>query len=245
MIVAAGQVVGVGVLGRRVLARGGRWLAVGLVVGVWWLLVWGVAAAPPALTPVAGSPFVTGSGPISVAFSPSGGLLATANYNADTVSVFSVAAGGALTPVAGSPFATGSRPGLGGVQPFRRAARDRQLRRQTVSVFSVGSRRRVDRGGLAVCHRARPGLGGVQPFGGLLATANSGAGSVSVFAVGSGGALTQVSGLPVRRPGSAPMSVAFSPGGGLLATANYDANTVSVFAVGSRRRADPGHGLPV
>ena len=45
-----------------------------------------------------------------MAFSPSGGLLATANYGGNTVSVFSVSPGGALTQVAGSPFVTGSRP---------------------------------------------------------------------------------------------------------------------------------------
>ncbi len=65
-------------------------------------------AAPPAFTPVAGSPFATGDRPESVPFSASGGLLATANEGANTVSVFSVGSGGALTAVAGSPFATGS-----------------------------------------------------------------------------------------------------------------------------------------
>ncbi len=45
-----------------------------------------------------------------MAFSASGGLLATANFAANTVSVFSVGSGGALTAVAGSPFATGSNP---------------------------------------------------------------------------------------------------------------------------------------
>ena len=71
--------------------------------------------AQPAFTPVAGSPFATGPSPYSAAFSPSGGLLATANYGGNTVSVFSVAPGGALTQVAGSPFVTGSGPVLGGV----------------------------------------------------------------------------------------------------------------------------------
>lgn len=41
-----------------------------------------------ALTPVTGSPFATGSDPASVAFSPGGGLLATANFRSATVSVF-------------------------------------------------------------------------------------------------------------------------------------------------------------
>ena len=45
-----------------------------------------------------------------MAFSPSGGLLATANSGADTMAVFAVSAGGALTKVEGSPFATSSGP---------------------------------------------------------------------------------------------------------------------------------------
>ena len=52
-------------------------------------------SAGGALTPVTGSPFTTGPtgrGPISVAFSPSGGLLATANYGGNKASVFSVSA---------------------------------------------------------------------------------------------------------------------------------------------------------
>ena len=63
-----------------------------------------------ALTQVTGSPFATGRDPESVAFSPGGGLLATANVGDSTVSVFSVGSGGALTAVTGSPFATGSGP---------------------------------------------------------------------------------------------------------------------------------------
>ena len=43
------------------------------------------------LTQVRGSPFTTGSAPLSVAFSPGGGLLAIANFLGSTVSVFSVA----------------------------------------------------------------------------------------------------------------------------------------------------------
>lgn len=61
---------------------------------------------------VPGSPFAIGSAPSSVAFSPDGGPLATANYvPTGSVSVFSVnQMTGALSAVPGSPFATGSEP---------------------------------------------------------------------------------------------------------------------------------------
>ena len=99
--------------------RSGRLIELVVMVGVWVrrvVLVVGLAwagllagaagaLAQPAFTPVAGSPFATGVGPASVAFSPSGELLATANSTDGTVSVFSVAADGALTAV-GTPVST-------------------------------------------------------------------------------------------------------------------------------------------
>ena len=62
-----------------------------------------------ALTPVTGSPFATGNDPVSVAFSPDGGLLATANDFASTVSVFSVAPPTASigAPIDGQTYAVG------------------------------------------------------------------------------------------------------------------------------------------
>ena len=234
MIVTAGQVVGVGGLGRRGLARGGRWLAVGLVVGVWWLAgAGGALAAPPAFTPVTGSPFATGSFPDSVAFSPGGGLLATANHADNTVSVFAVGSGGALTQVTGSPFATGRFPSSVAFSPGGGLLAIANGSDSTVSVFAVGS------GGALTQVTGSPFTTGKDPLsvafspdGGLLATANQADNTVSVFAVGSGGALTPVAGSPFGT-GSFPDSVAFSPGGGLLAIANLDGKTVSVFAVGS------------
>ena len=76
-----------------------------------------VAAASGQLTPVTQTVAAnadTGSGPVSVAFSPNWGLLATANYDSDTVSLFTVdAATGQLTPVSENPASnenTGTRP---------------------------------------------------------------------------------------------------------------------------------------
>ena len=67
-------------------------------------------AADGALTAV-GTPVSTHARlPVSVAFSPSGGLLATANSGAGSVSVFSVAADGALTPVGTTSTGLGSGP---------------------------------------------------------------------------------------------------------------------------------------
>jgi hypothetical protein len=83
--------------GRR--RRSAAWL-LSLLVGAWWTMGAGVAVAgSPAVGQVPGSPFATGNEPVSVAFSPGGGLLATANEGASTVSVFSVGSRGVLTRV--------------------------------------------------------------------------------------------------------------------------------------------------
>jgi 6-phosphogluconolactonase (cycloisomerase 2 family) len=145
------------------------WVAVGLCGAS------SALAATPAVTPVPGSPFATGSFPGSPTFSPSGGLLAVRNGEGGTVTVFSVnSATGVLKPVPGSPFATG--PGALAFSPLGdllAVAGNGQL-----SVFSVKLRDGdADTGaGLAVCHRRgdadseRPvgyqsgaGVGGLQP----------------------------------------------------------------------------------
>lgn len=61
-----------------------------------------------ALTPVPGSPFATGSGPVDLA--EGSGFLYTANGNDNTVSGFTIAGNGALTPIQGSPFPAGGAP---------------------------------------------------------------------------------------------------------------------------------------
>jgi 6-phosphogluconolactonase len=209
---------------------------VGLLVGLILASVFadaGVALATPAYSQVAGSPFTAGSQPWSVAFSPSGGLLADANKASNTVSMFSVASGGALTAVTGSPFATGSQPFSVAFSPSGGLLATANRASNTVSVFAVGS------GGALTAVTGSPFATGSQPYsvafspsGGLLAVANEVSNTVSVFAVGSGGALTAVTGSPFAT-GNGPYSVAFSPSGGLLAVANETDNTVSVFAVGS------------
>ena len=213
-----------------------------LVVGLVWAgLLAGAAGAlaQPAFTPVAGSPYMTGPAglnPVSVAFSPSGGLLATANETAPgSVSVFSVAADGVLTAV-GTPVRTPGRlPASVAFSPSGRLLATANSGPGSVSVFLV-----APDGVLTspVTTSTGPGSGPMSvvfsPSGGLLATANYNDGSVSVFRVADDGVLTPVTGSPFTTgpAGLNPVSVAFSPSGGLLATANETApGSVSVFSV--------------
>ena len=203
-----------------------------------------------ALTQVTGSPFATGQpcggdcGPIAVAFSPDGKLLATANFCGDSVSVFSVGAGGALTPVAGSPFPAGDR-----ARSRSRLARTGSCSRpqtryrttMTVSVFSVGA------DGALTQVPGSPFATGTEPS--RLRSARMGACSRPQIVEHGVGVL----GRRGRRahPGRrlavhdriASVSVAFSPDGSLLATANTGGN-VSVFSVGAGGALTPVAGSP-
>jgi 6-phosphogluconolactonase (cycloisomerase 2 family) len=195
-------------------------------------------AAPPVFAPVAGSPFQNGGEAASVAFSPAGGLLATA-YGGDLVSVFSVGTGGTLKQVNGSPFE--SSGGLDDPYSVAFSPSGGLLASAnesgSVSVFSVGA------GGALTPVAGSPfTTGGLDdpvsvdfsPSGGLLATANYSGDSVSVFSVGADGTLTAATASPFTTgSGSRPNSVAFSPSGGLLATANFSGDSVSVFSVGA------------
>jgi len=61
------------------------------------------AGSTPSITPVPGEQsFPTGE--FSVAYSPNGKWLATANYESNDISLFSVASNGVLTAISGSPL---------------------------------------------------------------------------------------------------------------------------------------------
>ena len=63
-----------------------------------------------ALTPVSGSPFPAGVGPVSVAMGPRAAFAYVANRGSNDVSAYSISSNGALTPVPGSPFAARVKP---------------------------------------------------------------------------------------------------------------------------------------
>ena len=70
-----------------------------------------IDATTGVLTPLAGSPFPSGQGPVRLASDPVGKFLFAVNIVDDTVSAFAVnSTSGALTTVAGSPFPTHSAP---------------------------------------------------------------------------------------------------------------------------------------
>jgi 6-phosphogluconolactonase len=60
------------------------------------------------LNNVAGSPFATGNSPIPVAIDPSGNVVLVGNTGGDSLSAYTIGAGGVLKPVTGTPMPLGS-----------------------------------------------------------------------------------------------------------------------------------------
>jgi 6-phosphogluconolactonase len=102
--------------GRLAIDPRGKFLYVGLdgtVNANHFVAAFSIDSSTGALTAIAGSPFTTGSGPLSVAVDRSGGYLYTANSFDNTISGFAIdPATGVLTSVSGSPFATGALGGF-------------------------------------------------------------------------------------------------------------------------------------
>jgi len=206
--------------------------AVAGLVGVCCLLGASVAlaAAPPVFSAVAGSPFATGDSPDAVAFSPSGGLLASANGGDNTLSMFSVSSTGALTEAPGSPDATGNSPDSVAFSPNGGLLAIANQGDDTVSIFSVSPTGALTPVGSPVATGSDPASVAFSPSGGLLATGNDNDDTVSMFSVSGAGGLSEIPGSPYPT-GSDPVSIAFSPSGGLLVSANSGDSTTSVFSV--------------
>lgn len=238
----------------------GTGLLIGLLGAVGTLGGWATAAwGAPVFAPVAGSPFPAGpvtdpptpTAPMSTAFSPLGGLLATANRDGSSVSVFTMSAGGALTPAPDSPTLVGLNPASLAFDRSGAVLAVANTGLRTVSAFTVsGDGALTPVGGSPFdTLGGQPQSVAFSPTRDLLASANAdpsaGPGTVSVFSVDpTTGALKQVAGSPFTT-GSNPASVAFSPSGELLATADSRDNTVSVFTVDSDGALEAVPGSPL
>jgi 6-phosphogluconolactonase len=131
-------------------------------------------AAGGLLAPVSGSPFATGAPSqgfdptSSIAFSPSGNLLAITNYDNDTVQVFKVGAcavAGKLTAVAGSPFPAGTNPASLAFSPAGGLLATDNSTDGTVSMFTVGSGATGSTLGKLTPVIGQPFPTGLPPFG--------------------------------------------------------------------------------
>ena len=212
------------------------------------------------LAPVPGSPFAAGTQPRSLAFSPSGLLLAvlTGSTGAVQVSMFSVSPAGALLPIPGSPFPVGTEPASIAFSPSGSFLAVTEFGSGStpgsVSVFSVATTGALSPAPVSsLATGVGPTAVTFAPDGGLLAVANTDSSSVSMFSLSATGALAAVPGSPFATSGSAPDSLAFSPNGGLVAVADnnligtganqMDAN-LEVFALSPAGALSPVPGSP-
>jgi DNA-binding beta-propeller fold protein YncE len=77
-----------------------------------------------ALTPVSGSPFSAGLGPISVAVNPMGKFAYVANIDSNHILAYGIDPNGALTPLPGSRFAARVKPSTVAITRLMHLARD-------------------------------------------------------------------------------------------------------------------------
>jgi WD40 repeat protein len=203
------------------------WVAVGLCGAS------AALAAPPVVRPVPGSPFKGGDTSYgSMAFSPSGRLLAVVNDRGGSVSAFSVSSAGALTRVPGSPFPIAGSEELAprwmAFSPSGRLLAVANALGGMVHVFSVSSAGVLKPVGNPVDVGMFTYSMAFSPSGSLLAVGDDE--GVSVFSVSSSGALAQIPGSPFETSGNL---VAFSPSGKLLAVAADSVSLLSVSANGT------------
>jgi len=170
-----------------------------------------------ALTPVPGSPFAAGIGPLSVAVDPTGKFAYVLNVETPpdfingTVLAYSIGANGALTPVSGSPFAAGSLPQSVAVDPTGKFAYVANGLSNNVSAFSIGANGALTpASGSPFAAGPGPDSVAVDPTGKFAYVANGLSNNVSAFSIGANGALTPVTGSPFVA-GTTPVSVAITP----------------------------------
>src|ERR1043165_2631593 len=212
------------------------------------------------LTPIAGSPFVTGGlgvggGFIAAKLIASAAVrkfLFAANDQTDNISVFSIdPATGALTLVPGSPFPTGGASGSGislAVTPDNQFLFASSSGSNNITVFSV-----APNGTLTSISGSPFAVGGVpdgikvSPDGRFLAVALFLPDAVAVFTIASNGALAAVPGSPFPAAASGAVAgVDINCASSLVfgGEANLVGTHIDVFSIGSNGALTPIPGSP-
>lgn len=149
------------------------------------------------------------------------------NQSANTVSEYSIGAGGTLSLV--GTQTTGVEPNAIGVAPSGRYLYVANWTDNTLSEYTVGSDGTLTAIG-TVPTGINPASIIVDPTSSYVYAANLGSNSVSEYAIGAGGALTSIGTIPA---GSGPACIAVDPTGHYVYTANQNSNDVSEFAIGT------------
>jgi len=204
-------------------------------------------AANGSLSPIAGSPFASGSSQplISAKVTSDGKFLAVSSVTG--IALFNIAATGALTPVSGSPTPDDGASGIdfncAGTQLFvaiKGAATSR------VDVFDISPTGTLSR--IAGSPFNGPGANSsvavLSPDDSKLFVSAQDSETITVFNVSSAGALTVVPGSPFAVTGAiSPSGMATNQTGTLLYTAAFN-NMIYGFSVGSTGALTPVTGSP-
>ncbi|MGB2664625.1 MAG: beta-propeller fold lactonase family protein [Candidatus Acidiferrum sp.] len=206
--------------------------------------VYRINSSTGALTPISGSPYTAGMGPVSVALDPSGKFTYVVNTNSDNISVYGInSSTGALTPISGSPFSTGIDPTYVTVDPSGKFTYVTNAGNNTVSGYRINSST-----GALTPVSGSPFPAGlvpisvtVDPSSRFAYAANIGgyplAGSVSAYTIDSNtGVLTPISGSPFPA-GLEPVSVAVDLSGKFAYVANFFSANVSAYTIDSNTGA--------
>jgi 6-phosphogluconolactonase (cycloisomerase 2 family) len=187
-----------------------------------------IDAADGALTPIAGSPFTTGSTPVAIAVDPSGAYVYVANQTGGNISAFTInRTSGALTAVVGSPFATGPLPTSVAVDPSSSFVYTTSRSAGTVWGYAItaGSGALTPLSGGVVATGGSPSAVTVDPLGEFVYVANQSGGTFSAFSINTGLLSVDV-GSPFLA-GSSPSALALDPTGHDIYIANFAANTLT------------------
>jgi len=191
-----------------------------------------------------GTPTPTGSGPEGVALTPGGTHLYVANRDANTVSAYSVAAGGALTEVADSPFPTETAPSGVSASPDGRFLFVTNRDSDSVSGFAIASD-----GSLGALLGSPTTVGNgprgvaTSPDGRFLYVANSISDDISAFTIAGDGALAEVPVSPFAA-GDEPYAPAFTPDGRFLYAASASTDEILGYSVAAGGSLTPVAGSP-
>ena len=194
-----------------------------------------------ALTPVAGSPFSTGTAPWGIAIDPTGSFAYVTNNagNSDSISAFRInATTGALTPVMGSPFAAGTYPLGVAIDPTGKFAYATNNGSNDVSAYTIGasSGALTQVKGSPFAAGSNPFYLAVDPMSKFVYVVNSQSDSLSAYRIRAhGGALTPAKGSPFAT-GVVPNGVVVDPTGKFVYVASngystYVSGSVSAFTI--------------
>jgi len=189
--------------------------------------------------------FNTGTGPISMAASPTAPFLFVANQGSSDISAFTVdPKNGNLGAVPNSPFAAGISPNSMAISPKGNLLYVANAAVGTVNVLTIGSDGKLSSPVLAASGGITPAFVLVEPKGKFLYVADSASGRVLGFSIGGNGSLTTISGSPFAA-GLGTSGLATDPQGALLFAANTGANTVSAYVIdGNTGALAPVSGSP-